>query len=467
METPRGSPPFWRANAGLLAGAAVCQAAYTALALRGDLGTHIPLTWAAFYTAFAAYAAVSWRAVRRPSGSLGVVLAGALVFRLTLLPSTPSLSDDIYRYLWDGRVQWAGVNPYRYAPEAAELAPLQVELGEVFPQINHRHIPTIYPPVAQVFFLAVTGGGANPVAAKVGLVLAEALLVAAVLGLLRQRGLDSRRLVLYAWNPLAVVEIAGSGHVDALALALLCGALYWLGRGAWRRSGAVLGAAFLAKLVPAVAAPLLWREHRRALRRASAGAGLRLDMRALPPLGWFVAVAALGYGAYASAGAGLFHGLWTYAATWRFNSAAYSLLASALQIAGLTEAAALQAARWVCAVAFAGIAAGLYRRCADPARATFLLLGAHLALSPTVHPWYVLWILPFLPLFPELAWVALSGLVFLAYWVLDGYRSGGVWKESTWVRCVEYAPFYALLTRAWLARAWLAVTRRRRSQPPA
>jgi len=458
-------PSFWRANWPLLGAAAIAEIAFVVMVDLGDLGAHIPLTWAAFYTAFAVYALVSWRIVQRPTGDLRLILGAALLFRLTLLPTTPSLSDDIYRYVWDGHVQWAGINPYRYAPDAPELSDLRAQLPEISAGINHRHIPTIYPPVSQLFFAAVTGlsGRSHGMAAiKLGLVLCEVALAAALLGLLRQRGFDGRRIVLYAWNPLAVVEIAGSGHVDPLALALLFGALYWMGHRAWSSAAVALSAAFLAKLLPALALPLLWRE------RAAAGigdgqtqVGVRrlLSWPAVQPLLWFALMAAAGYGLYASAGARLFAALQTYALTWRFNDSVFTAahltvdaLGSLVLESGLPAGHALYAARWFCGALFLASAAWTLVRRTDPVRATFALLALHLMLAPTLHPWYVLWVLPFLPLLPNPAWVSLSGLVFLAYWVLDGYRSAGVWQESLWVRWVEYVPFYALLGLTWWRR---------------
>ena len=467
LKTALGGP-FWRETWPLLTAAALAEAAFLGMAYLRDLGARIPLTWAAFYTAFAVYALVSWRVLRRPAGDLRLILGAALLFRLTLLPTAPSLSDDIYRYVWDGHVQWSGVNPYRYAPEASQLTDLRTELPEIFVGINHRHIPTIYPPVSQLFFAAATGlsEGSNGVrAVKLGLLLCEVALAVALLGLLRQRGLDDRRIDLYAWNPLAVVEIAGSGHVDALALALLFGALYWMGRRAWRSAALALSAAFLAKLLPAVALPLLWRHCALAIDGDSQGGhgnrqpgALRrlLSWPAVQPLLWFALGAAAGYGLYASAGTRLFAGLQTYALTWRFNDSAYTVVHLAVGALGavvvegdLPEGHVLHLARWFCGAAFLVAAAWIVVRRTDPVRATFALLALHLVLAPTLHPWYVLWVVPFLPLFPNPAWVSLSGLVFLAYWVLDGYRSTGVWWESPWVRWAEYVPFYALLGLTW------------------
>jgi len=273
----------------------------------------------------------------------------------------------------------------------------------------------------------------------------------ALLGLLRQRRLDARRVALYAWNPLAVVEVAGSGHLEPLALALLCGALYWLGAGAWRRAGAALGAAFLAKLLPAVALPVLCRQAAGAATSVTGPGVWRRSAALLRPLLWFAAVAAAGYGLYAGAGARLFGGLRNYALHWRFNDAAFSLVYGALQWLGVPSAG-LYAARWICAAAFAAVALVVLKRCVDPVRATFALLAAYLLLTPTLHPWYVLWVVAFLPLFPSPSWLSFSGLVFLAYWVLDGYRSAGVWQESAWVKWAEYVPFYGLLIGRWWRR---------------
>ncbi|MFH1571025.1 MAG: hypothetical protein ABIL09_23735 [Gemmatimonadota bacterium] len=438
----------WRRRAPLLLGAAVCEAAYLALAALGDLGQHLLLTWAAFYTAFAAYALLGWWVLRRPGGSPAAILAAALLFRLTLLTSPPTLSDDLYRYLWDGRVQWAGINPFRHPPEAPELAPLR---DRWYPGINHKDVPTIYPPAAQLFFLAATGVAAHPVSVKAGLVLCEAALAAALWGLLRRRGLDPRRLLLYAWNPLAVGGGAGRGHRDPLALALLFASLYWLAAGARRAAAAALGGAVLAKLVPLLAVPVLWRDLGRGGTAAPAAA--RRDLR------WAAVVIAAGYGLYAAAGAGLFGGLRAYALRWRANDSLYGAVEAALRLAG-PAAVAPYRARWACAALLLLAGAWILWRLRDPVQAVFALVGTYLLLTPTLHPWYVLWALPFLPLFPSPAWTLLSGLVFLAYAVLGGYRSTGVWQEPAWVRWAEYGPFYLVLARTWWRR------RGRPEQPP-
>ena len=157
-------------------------------------------------------------------GALIVILAGALLMRLALLFVEPYLSTDIYRYVWDGRVQAAGINPYRYVPSAPELAHLRD--AAIFPNINRAdYAVTIYPPAAQAIFLAVTRLGESVVAMKLGLLAFEAATVAALLALLRRLGSPATRIAAYAWHPLPVWEIAGSGHVDVAMCALLMAGL--------------------------------------------------------------------------------------------------------------------------------------------------------------------------------------------------------------------------------------------------
>src|SRR5262245_41177215 len=160
--------------------------------------------------------------------ALIIILVGAVAMRLVLLFSEPTLSSDIYRYIWDGRVHAAGINPYRYVPTAGELAPLRDP--DVWPHINRAdYAVTLYPPGAQLVFLAVTRLGESVVAMKFGLLLFEAVGVAVIIALLRRLGKPATHVVAYAWHPLPVWAIAGNGHIDAAMLAfLLAGLMVYL-----------------------------------------------------------------------------------------------------------------------------------------------------------------------------------------------------------------------------------------------
>ncbi len=201
--------------------------------------------------------------IRRPGGpgTIWLVLGVALAMRLPLLPVPPFLSSDLYRYVWDGRVQMAGINPYRYIPADPALARLRDTA--IYPHVNRReYAPTIYPPTAQLVFRAVAAIAQTPFAIKTAMVAFELLAVACLWRLTVLAGLPPARVLIYAWNPLAAWCYAGNGHVDALAIgllgmALLCRALR---RDGW--AGAVLGAAILVKFLPVAVAPAIWRPWR-------------------------------------------------------------------------------------------------------------------------------------------------------------------------------------------------------------
>ena len=408
----------------------------------GDLRPRIPLFWAGFLVVFLCYLLCAFWVCRKPGCALGIVIAAALVFRLTLLGSPPSLSDDVYRYVWDGRVQLSGINPYLHPPSAPELEHLR---DEFYPVINHKDVATVYPPLTQVIFRLVCSLAPGPTAMKCVLVLFEFGIVLLLVEILRQRRQDERRVLIYAWNPLPVIEIAGSGHSDALGVFLLMLAIYALGSG--RRIAAVwaLAGGFLVKFVPVLALAVFWRQM---------GPGW-LEVRRRWPLLCFPALVAAAYLPFAGAGAQLFAGLQTYAHKWSFNEAIFALLYGVLKDPGpAPDDAALMLAKWICAGVLLLVMLWTALHCTDVHRALFVVLGAWLLLMPTLHPWYLMWILPFLALFPRPAWVLFSGLVFLAYEVLIGYSRNGTWQEQMWVRWAQYGPFYLLLLLYPAYRRW-------------
>lgn len=438
MSAPGASSD--KVQRGLLFSACAIEACCCYLVSRGDLQHQIGALWAGVFPAFLCWAGAAYLVLRRGAspGRPHLILGAALVFRLTLWWSPATLSDDVFRYIWDGRVQLAGINPYLYAPSAPQVAHLRDAL---YPSVNHAAIPTIYPPLAQLFFRAICVLSATPAAFKLALLLCDWGLCLLLAHTLVRRGQDPRRVVLYAWNPLPLVEIAGSGHIDALGVLILFAALYALHSQRWAAAVCALAGAFLVKLVPLVLLPTFWRRPRAAW----------FNFRKRSALLLFPTLGLLAFWPFASAGEKLATGLLTYVQHWHFNAAAYSLFRFALQP---WDGHAYAHARWLCTALFALVALGVQIRYRDPYRAAFATLGAYILLSPTVHPWYLLWVLPFLAFFPSPAWMLLSGLIFLAYEVQIGYGSGGVWREKPWVLWAQYAPFYLLLCGAELARRW-------------
>jgi hypothetical protein len=205
------------------------------------------------------YLAVAWLSLRsRDSRSillLGLVFAA--LFRLAIIFSPPYLSDDIYRYIWDGRVQAAGVNPYRYMPAEEPLAQLRDEA--IYPHINRRDsVRTIYPPIAQAAFLLITRFSESVTWMKAAMVGFEAIAIWAIVQLLSSFGFARQRVLIYAWHPLAIWEFAGSGHADALAIAFIALALLARRKNAETLTGVLLACATCVKLFPVVLFPALY-----------------------------------------------------------------------------------------------------------------------------------------------------------------------------------------------------------------
>ncbi|MBN8872935.1 MAG: DUF2029 domain-containing protein [Rhodospirillales bacterium] len=230
-----------------------------------------------------------------PRHALWVVLGVAVALRAVLLTEPPALSSDIYRYVWDGRVQAARINPYRHVPADPALADLRDT--EVYPHINRAdYALTIYPPVAQIVFAAVGWFGGGVLAMRLVMVAFEALAVACLLRLLSRAALPPDRILIYAWNPLVLWSFASDGHVDAIAIGLLGLALLLRARRDDGWAGVALAGAVLAKFLPLVVAPAFVRGGR-FWRPAAAGLGVIVACYALySSAGWQVLGFLPGYG---------------------------------------------------------------------------------------------------------------------------------------------------------------------------
>ena len=405
----------------LIAMGAGLQACMLALVAIGDLRLHVPAFLAVYLTAFGLYiAALAFlRAQRRAApGGLAAILFLSLLFRVTLIFSPPSLSDDIYRYLWEGRLVLNGANPFAQAPDDPSLAPYRDEYHGL---INNRGISTIYPPVAQGIFAVSQTFSRHPTPMKALAALGEFLLVLLLWRVLVARGMNPGKVLLYAWNPLPLIEFSGSGHIDVYAMLFLLLSLHLLDRERGEWSALALGLSFLTKFFAVCLLPLFWLRQRRA-----------------PPLLAFALLSLIAYLPFLDAGTDLFRGGVEYSTRWRFNGSIFELM---VWITG-----AVSPSKALIGLLFGGatwLAARRWRE--EPFRAALFLAGLFVILSPTVHPWYVTWPLPFLCLYPRASWLYLSGAVVLSYWVLRGYAVTGEWIESSWVRPLEYAPFYLLL----------------------
>lgn len=348
--------------------------------------------------------------------ALWIILAGAAGMRLALLFTEPALSTDVWRYIWDGRVQAAGVNPYRYIPRAPELEALRDAV--VFPKINRAdYAVTIYPPVAQMIFFAITRLGESLLAMKLGLLAFEALAMVSIIAILRQLGVSDARVAAYAWHPLPVWEIAGNAHVDAAMVGLMLLGLALFVRGGKLISAIVIAAAALVKPTALLTLPALWRPWNWKLPLVVA---LTIGMLYAPYLavGWGV----LGFLPDYVREEGLDSGsrFWLLAMVERLTGRLAGggriyLLLAGVMLSALALRAGLRADRGPRStlVAVAGLIA------------CFLIL-----LSPA-YPWYFVALVPFCALTNTLTpWVLTLG-AFLLYDVIPGDRLPVFMTRST------------------------------------
>lgn len=366
--------------------------------------------------------------------SLVVVLIFAALLRLSVLSSPTYLSDDIYRYVWDGRVQVVGINPYRFVPSDPALQRLRDE--SIFPHINRRdYAHTIYPPLAQMLFLGIARVSESVIWMKTCMVAFEALAAWFLLRWLALLDLPAERVLIYAWHPLAVWEFAGSGHVDCVAIAFLAMAFWARQRNFSALTGITLAGATLAKLFPALLFPALYR---------------RWDWKM--PLA-FVTTLAAGYLPYLSAGKGVLGFLPVYLqeegvkSGWsiylfnlvqkvlgqsRTNSTAYLVTAVLLMLA---------LALWL---VFRRDSKQGWAEGATLLSATFCLL-----LSPH-YPWYFAWWLLLLTVVPYVPMLYLTMASFILYETLLVENAPVLFRLNT----LLYVPFALLVVLHALARTY-------------
>ena len=373
-----------------------------------------------------------WRGLGIGRSGIVLVLGLALALRVASFdPSAPPpLTTDTYRYAWDARVQTAGINPYRYAPTSPALRDLRDD--QIWPGINRRDWKTVYPPGAQASFLtarAVFGKGLR--ATTWLFVLAEAAAIGLLVLVLLRAQAPLERVALAAWHPLAVSEIAGNGHVDALALLAGAGLLAAWSTRARELAGLAVGFGALVKLGPVLLLPALAR-----------WGGRRFVLVALACIG-------AAFAAYSSVGRGLAGDLGRYLEE-DLGSLAWFLLSQEI---------GREAARTVLFVVLLGVLAFVSLRAHDRveqvARTCLVVLGGVLLTTAFLQPWYALWLLPFLVVTAAPAWLWLSGTLPLLY--VFGLAGGPL---PWWVRAAIYGPFLALSFRHFVRppRASAAVT---------
>ncbi len=383
-----------------------------------------------------------------------VIVVGALI-RCVMFFSTPILEDDYLRYLLDGAVVANGHNPYRYAPSelqtasetlSQDLRNLAVEGEQVICRINHPHLRTVYPPVAQVAFAAahfVKPWSLLALRAVLGLF--DVAILILLIWVLRGLGISTVWSMVYWWNPLVVQQIYNCAHMDVIAVSLALGAVALSLRRRHISAAGALALGIGTKLWPVMLAPVLLRPLRSA------------------PLMMLVSVAVMGLAA-----AGMFlpvylsgldksSGFAAYGQRWEMNDALYMLFSWSVghlvNLVGrdwinpqmVTRVVVfLTLVAWIARTLRKGPASSL-RTC----ESSLLIVAAVFMLSPTQFPWYYVWVVPFLAIRPLFSLLVLNALLPLYYLRFHFAAHGDVGVFDNQIVWLEYVPAWVIMIWEW------------------
>jgi alpha-1,6-mannosyltransferase len=396
------------------------------------------------------------RSEPKQRGLLGWILSVGIILRIVTMCSVPGLEYDYYRYLWDGAVLANGISPFRYSPlqvsEGGEDIPLRLcklgrESGEVLSRVSFPHLRTIYPPVAQAVFAAAYMIKPWSVQGlRLILMLFDVATLAVLIVALRDLRLSPLMIAVYWWNPLVILELYNSPHVDVVAVAFAVAAVLLAARRTYVAASLVLALAVGVKLWPVVLFPVIAWPLRKDLPRLIAVAVV-----------FSVTCAALFLPVFFS-GLDASSGFVAYGHFWEMNDSAYRILSGGIKLVltllcgDTTSAQAVaRSAVLVILCTWTGWLLAVGRESALTLwRQSLLIVAAVFLLSPTAFPWYFLWVVPWLAVDPRISLLALNctlPLYYLTYYarslnnpnLFDGYV---VW--------IEYVPFVILALMEWL-----------------
>ncbi|MBD3420457.1 MAG: glycosyltransferase [Chitinivibrionales bacterium] len=351
-----------------------------------------------------------------PGNSLLLPLAVvAIGIRIAFVVFYPE-SDDLYRYIWEGNIQLHGYSPFTLPPDAAQLEHLRDEIWE---GINHKHISTIYWPGAQLLFRLLARLSPSVLVFKGAFLLFDVGVILLLMVLARMMNFERRHLLLYLLNPLVIIFTAGEGHLEIVAVFGIVLGLVLQRRQQFAAMFAALGMAVMVKLVPIVVLPFVIT--RKSLTRMWA---LTLPMLLIIP--------------FIKSGLPLLDTPVLFASKFRHNGLIYTLLSEML------SARATLIVEIIALIALLGI---VFFLTPHPIRATYQALGLFILFSPTMHPWYLQLLTPFVVLFRNPAWLLLHATVLPLTFYFDAGATGDFWRNRELLLRIEYLPF--VLTGIW------------------
>lgn len=465
----------------------------------------IPAYLAIYFALFILYAFACKTTLRKSnsSSSLRLIIVLGLLFRVCVLPANQIQEDDVYRYLWDGKVFANGVNPYQYAPEEIDQylefkirdpgnfkkrydlksrADLDLLNGlkwqseaalQTLERVNHPDVPTIYPPMAQFIFGAVASVKPDSILAlRLTFLLFDLVVLLFIIKILAALGKNRNLCLIYFWSPLIVKETFNSTHLDVLGVAFLCAAIYFLIAHRHLSANILLAFSFLVKLYPVILLPLFLQRAAAKSRREGKPVWRTPLLLSLA----FGGVVGLCYQPFMDSGFKTFEGLKTFSTYWRSNDGLFSLLVyfygetlglNAVEQTYFSNDPPTFFSKITAAAILIGVlifflvkGGGSQKSRETLTSEIFILMSLAFLLSPVQNPWYLSWIVPFMCVFPRRSWILLTGTA--GFYYLDFYFDyQDVPRFSRWIPWFEYTPFYIYLAHEF----WKDRTGKKRENP--
>jgi len=346
-----------------------------------------------------------------------LIIAFGIIFRITLLPTSYSTSDDIHRYLWEGKVIVNGYNPYTTPPEDSSLIHLH---DDNYEKVTFKHMTAIYPPLSQVVFAVNYLIAENSALfLKVIYLLFEVITLIFLLKLLILKGKDPKLILLYAWLPLPIMEYFINAHIDVVGITFLLLFLYYFEKNKINLSSLMLALAFLSKLLALLLLPLIIKKL-----------GIK---KALIFYSVFTITCLIFYLPFIFGNPDVLGGLFRYLEHWEFNGSVYNLIKmifSRGDIAHIICGALLTISVLVVSFRYKEFINGVF--------AVFLFI---IIFSTTVYPWYLGWIAALNVFNPFYSVLSLFFTINFSNFTPLAEK----WKEYPIVWVIEYIPFYTFL----------------------
>ena len=345
------------------------------------------------------------------------ILLFGILFRLTLFPTTPTTSPDVYRYVWEGKVLYNGYNPFDHSPNSPELN--QLHSQQLPAKVEYKDMAAIYPPLSQLSFaVSYAIFGESLIGLKIIYLLCEIFIMIYLLKLLHLKKQNLNLVLLYAWLPLPIMEYFINIHLDPFAIVFMIIFIYYIEKGFHLIAAVPFTFAFLSKFYPVILFPLLIKKI--GIKKTFFFAVI------------FAFITLLFYLPFVSDKLGIFKALGRYLENWDYNSSVFKLLQMFITNG--------ETIRLICSIGLMlsiGIIANIYK---DFAKASFGIFMAFIIFSATVHPWYLGWLAA---LNPFANFISVLSLFFTVG--LTNFSYIGKWHDYTAVVLVEYILFFLFL----------------------